>query len=262
MRTCLSQGILTVTIDLEPEARRADVSDQRAMAQTADTLLRLLADQQVPATFAISEPAASMAAERILAAPQAHAIALKGDSTWVGRAAGRPRFGRELTRRIVSARAVGIEIATLVTKGVSMRDHFDLAVKQGVSAVLDQAPSSHDAAARLQPQSLHYGLWCFPVSCELPGRSRILPGGGGRRATCRNIDQAARSLGLLQLSVDAPRLAAAGRAALRALQRVLAHAANLRQEGVLACLTVADAARVLSSPAQSKPTRSILRGAA
>ena len=263
MSTCLPRGVLTLSIDLEIDATRLGLAEQRSLEAVTARLLALVGKYELPATWAVADPAVSAATERIVALRAGHEIALWGDATWVGREAGRSRFGRELTRRVVRARAAGLAVSTLVLKTSELEDHCDLAIKQGITAV--RHPCLEDAAKnprRLQPQTLRYGLWSFPVSLELPHASRWLPGGGGGHTARALIDQAINERGLVQLAIDAPRLAARGYAAERVLQRVLEHAERRRQQGLLDVVTLGNMARKLSSQHHGQPSRSILRPAA
>ena len=63
-------------------------------------LAERLARYNLPASWAVADPAVSAATERLLHAGAAHEIAILGDRSWVGREAGRARFARELARRV------------------------------------------------------------------------------------------------------------------------------------------------------------------
>ncbi|MBI3838847.1 MAG: hypothetical protein HY288_13070 [Planctomycetia bacterium] len=259
MSASLPRAILTVSIDLELDAKRLGLAERRSLEEITGRLLNLLAKYDLAATWAVADPAAI---ERIAATSAAHEVALFGDSTWVGREAGRGRFGRELTRRAVRGRGAGLAISTLVLKSTELDDHADLAIKHGITAVRHAEPQSDKSARRFLPQSLRYGLWSFPVSCTLPGTCRWLPGGGGGRRARALIDQAIKRRGLAQLAIDAHELAARGYSALHVLKRVLAHADWRRRQGVLDIATIGTTASRLSRQHQSKPSRSILHPAA
>jgi hypothetical protein len=263
MSVCLPRGILTLSIDLEIDAAHLGLAEQRSLEAITSRLLKLVGKYELPATWAVADPAVSAATERIVSMRAGHEIAISGDATWVGREAGRSRFGRELARRCARARASGLAISTLTLKTTELEDHSDLAIKQGITAVRHpDAQCTARNARGLQPQTLRYGLWSFPVSLVLPHTSRWLPGGGGVRTARALIDQAICDRGLVQLAIDAPQLALRGFAAERALQCILQHAERRRRQGILDVVTLGNTASKLSSQAQGQPSHSILRPAA
>ncbi|HEV3137676.1 MAG TPA: hypothetical protein VGZ26_07220 [Pirellulales bacterium] len=262
MSVVLPRAILNISIDLELETARLGSGDRRGMDEVVGRLLTLLAQFDLPATWAVADPAVSSAAGRIRSMGTSHEIALFGDSTWVGREAARSRFARELMCRAVGSRGAGIEISTLALKGAQLELHADLAVKHGITAVRHSGPQADKSVRQFLPRTLRYSLWSFPVSCTLPGRSRWLPGGGSGHRARTVIDKAINERGLVQLAVSAPELAARGSSSLGVLKRVLAHAQSRRRQGLLEIATVAVTARRLSRQQQSKPSHSILHTAA
>ena len=259
MSVCLSRGVLTVSIDLEPDVTRLGLAQQRSVDRVTQDLLQLMGRYQLPGTWAVADPAVSAATECITSHSRGHEIAISGDATWVGREAGRGRFGRELARRVVRGRGAGIALTTLVLNAATLDEHADSAIKQGITAMHQAVPSADDKAGqRSRAQALRFGLWTFGVTHFFPGRSRWLPGGGGGRAARFAIDQAIAARGLVQLSVDAPALAARN-GAQRVLETVLQHADRRRRQGVLDVATLAATAARLSDQYRGKPSRSILR---
>jgi hypothetical protein len=263
MSTCPLCATVTISIDLEGDPARAAHLPRHALEIITDRLLVLLAQLQMPATWAVADPAVSAARGRIAAARGGHELAILGDASWVGREAGRSRFARELARRTAGARDAGVPIATLAVKSLLPLDHCDLAIKEGITAVrhTSESPQSR-APGRLQARTLRFGLWAFPVSILLPGTSRWLPGGGGARAARLLIDDAVGAQGIVQLAIDAPRLAARGSAAARVLARVLDHVQRRRRHGLLEIVTLGAIARQLAGEHRGAPSRSILRPAA
>ncbi len=262
MSASLPRGILTVSIDLELDRAALGLVEQRAVDETTGRLLDLLAKLRIAATWSVSDPANSGAAERVLSRRCGHEIAIAGDSSWVGREAGRGHFGRELSRRTVQGRRAGLAVSTLVVSTADLEEHCDLAAKQGITAVRHVPVSDAERSRRLQPRTLRFGLWSFPVSYSLPCASRWLPGGGGSRAARKTIDRAIAHRGLVQLAIDAHALTVRGPAALRVVERVLQHAQTRRHQATLDVVTLAAAATRLTGQCQSKPSRSILRPAA
>ena len=260
MSVCLAHGMLTISVDLEPDMTRLGVNQQRALEETTTQLLVLMEKHGLPATWGVADPAVSAATERIRERRASHEIAILGDATWVGRVAGRGRFGRELTRRVAHARGAGIPLTTLVLRTVTLEEHCDLVIKQGIVAVRQPAPHEPvDASQHLVPQTLRYGLWSFAVSQRLPGGGRWLPGGGGLRRARLGIDRTIAARGLFHLMIDAPALADRGHSALGVLDRVLEHAAGRRHLGVLDIATLGAAVGKLAAQYRGTPSRSILR---
>jgi hypothetical protein len=264
MSVTLPRAILTVSIDLELDATRLGLGlgARRELEEITGRLLTLLAKLDLPATWAVADPAVSAATERIRSMGMSHEMSLFGDSTWVGRGASRSRFARELMRRAAHSRGAGIAISTLALKSAELDDQADLAIKHGITAVRHLESQSDTSYRRFVPRTLRYGLWSFPVSCTLPGASRWLPGGGGRHVARILIDRAIKECGLVQLVVDAPELAARGTSAWRVLKRVLAHAQSRRRQGLLDIATVGATASRLSRQQQSRPSHSIFHPAA
>jgi hypothetical protein len=262
MSSCLTRPTLTISVDLEYDVVQAPLARQRALEELTDRLLDLFVRYEMPATWAVADPAISAARQRV-AAHACHELALLGDASWVGRAAGRGRFARELERRAKRARGEGLPLHTLVLKTVLPIDHCDLVIKEGIVAARHPS-AAHMAGSprRLHPQTLRFGLWGFPVSFTLPGASRWWPGGGGTRAARLAIDEAINEKGLVQLVVDAPALAARGHSAERVLERVLEHAGRRRRHALLEIATLGATARKLAGAHQGQPSRSILRPAA
>jgi hypothetical protein len=261
MSASLARGTLTISIDLDCDVAR--LAGQAALEDLTGRLLELLARYQMPATWAVADPAVSAARGRVCEIGAGHELAILGDATWVGREAGRSRFARELARRAARARVEGLPIDTLALKTVLPIEHCDLAIKEGIVAVRQaRAALPADSARALGPATLRFGLWAFPASVTLPGHSRWLPGGGGVRMARVAIDEAIAARGLAQLVVDAPRLAARGKSALNVVARVLAHADRRRRHELLEIATLGATARKLAGARASQPSRSILRPAA
>jgi len=252
-----SRALLTISIDLETGS--SPIGAHSSLNEITIHLLDILSKHQLPATWATGLPATSTSAQ-VVSRFAGHEIALQGDASWVGRAAGRQRFGRELAIRTERARSAGLSLSTLVLDGPELDDQCDLAIKHGVTAVR-HATLAGKSPRRWRASTLRFGLWSFPVSCSLPGSSRWLPGGGGARSARKQLDSAIAERGLFQLAIDASRLESRGAPALRVLQRVLQHIAIRREQGSLEVTTIQAAAGQLSGQLQGRPSQSILRAA-
>jgi hypothetical protein len=262
MSTGRTHGTLTVSVDLEHNHIDVGLAEQRALETVATELVEMFTRYEMPVTWGVADPAISAARARIDVSRRGHELALLGDTTWVGREAGRSRFARELTRRTARARSEGLTLRTLALRTPLPVDHCDLAIKEGILAARQPLAESSRAARPLHPQTLRFGLWGFPISISLPGTSRWLPGGGGTRAARYQIDRAITERGTVHLAIDAPHLAERGPSALRVVERVLEHATRRRQHGLLELSTIGAIAGRLTSEHQGQPSRSILRPAA
>jgi hypothetical protein len=257
----IRHGVLVVSVDLELDIDQQARTNHAALAAVTMQLTALLDRHAVAATWGVADPALSAACETILGSPPPHEVAVLGDHTWVGAGAGRARFARELVRRVGSARAAGLAVSSLVLRDVDLDDHYDLLLKQGLTAVRGNLTRARSAAAA-PPCALRFGLWEIPASCCLPGQSRWWPGGGGSWGACRAIDRAAREGTTVHLALDAARLINVGAAGLRVLESVLRHAARRREEGRLKSATLAELAAILSHRPAAVSARSILHSEA
>lgn len=253
---------MTISIDVDVDATRLGLAEQRALGDVTGVLLDLTDKYQLPATWAVIDPAVSAATARVLAPQVGHEIAILGDSTWAGCEAPRSRFGRELARRVNRARDAGLRVTTLALSSAQLEEHCDLAIKYGISAVRHARSAVAKSPNPMQPRTLQFGLWSFPVSSCLPCDSRWFRGGGGAGKARAIIDQAILDSGLAQLVIDAPRLAARGHSAARVLDRVLKHVDRRRDQGMLDVEPIGLVARRLGAQYQGRPSRSILLPAA
>ena len=259
MRTSQPRALLTISIDLETGPAHA--APHRSLNEITIHLLDLLAKHQLSATWATGDPATSTASQ-VISRFAGHEIAILGDASWVGRGAGRQRFGHELASRAERAHNAGLNISTLALHATELDDQCDLAIKHGLTAVRHSAATAAGKPARRwRASTLRFGLWSFPVSCSLPGSRRWLPGGGGTRSAKMSIDAAIAESGLFQLAIDAPRLEALGASALRVLERVFEHISLRHQQRAVDVATIRAAAGQLSDQLQGQPSQSILRAA-
>ena len=262
----LPTAVFTLSIDLELDPMRPGQDQPRSLEAMTDHLVRLLSHYQMSATWAVADPAISAATETLLAAEASHEIAILGDPTWVGREAGRMRFGRELARRVTRGRAAGIAISTLALRGAEEAEHLDLLVKHEICVVRGgsrELPRGWFAPPVLKaPAPLRFGLYDVPASMRLPGQSRWKLGGGGRRRARRCIDHAIATRSAFHIQLDALSLAERAPLAEHALDQILRHVALRQREGTLQIATLATLAGKLAGDRTKTPTRSILQPAA
>ena len=252
------RGLLLISVDLELDQPRLAADTQRQLAAATTRLVNLLGEFNVPATWAVSDPAHSAATEQILAGPAQHDVAILGDRGWVGREAGRKRFARELARRCAGARTAGLPVSTLVLRDAKLDGHLELAVKQGILAIRSAAGAAH-AGRSTVAQPLHFGVWQFTASTQLPAQPRGWM--GGFRGLAGGLRRTASRGGQYHLAIRASQLGQQGRHGGRSLENLLRCAVRLQNQGRLEVLTLAQTALRLSRPCPVSPSRSILRAA-
>ncbi len=257
MSTLPPASMLVLSVDLELDVpHRVDRARQEALATITSRLVDLLSRLQVPATWAVADPAVSAATDKVTAGSVPHEIAVLGDSTWVGKEPGRSRFGRELSRRVSGARGAGLSINTLALRDCELDGNLDLLVKHSITMLRGNSEIEH-AALHSAPRGLRHGLRSFGVSLRLPAASGMMGRYlAGRRARGRLARTVAHG-GLLHLLVDAPRLAESP-ASIKQLERILRKAVAYRQRGILEIATIAEATRRLCPSRSIQPAASIL----
>ncbi len=248
-------GVIVVSVDLEPPVS-GGVAAQRMLDRLTPQLIELFDRHRVRATWAVADPIVSAATERLQSSHVPHEIAVLGDATWAGPHAARGRFAGELSRRVLRARAAGLAVSSLAMVEPIPTDHYDLLLKQGITAV--RAPGQANTGR--VPQSLRYRLWQLPVSHRLPAANRWFAAGSW--AAQRGLRRAAAQQSLYHLEIDAPRLGGRGSSALRSLERLLRQAARLQQQRRVEILTMAETVARLSATPSVVPARSVLRKAA
>lgn len=251
MRGCLPRGILTISIDVDSQAGRA--------GDLLQPCVELLHKHQLAATWAFADLGAPLA-ERLARSTSGHELALLGDASWVGRAAGRGRFAHKLSERLDRASSAGIAITSLAVNGATLGDQTELAVKHGITAVRHNAGDARSTSGS-PGRSLQGGLWNFSVGLALPGISRWWLGGGGGGRARAAIDQAIAQRSTLHLAIDAARLVTRGGSAWRVLEGVLRYTSGRRANGMLDVVGLRAAATRLTAQYQAQPSRSILRAA-
>jgi hypothetical protein len=252
-------GHLLLTVQLDPTADRCGAESSRPLAAVAKNLIGLMDTYRLPTTWAVSDPAHSAATPLILRSAVEHELAILGDAYWVGPTAGRTRFARELARRVLQARAAGVEVASLVPRVATIERHIDLVVKQRISAIagVDEVPSDRKSAT---PRALHYGVWELPVAARLPVESTWIS--SGRWSTWRRIRRSVREATTFHLAIDAAAIAEDGRRAEKTVAWLMRRVADMRNRGLVQVETLRAASARLSAVPAASPQHSILRSAA
>jgi hypothetical protein len=252
----LTKAVVTISVDVDQPNSDARLTHSRQHGETCDWLATALAEHRLSVTWCTASPATA----NLPTLQPCHEVALMISRDGRAEAAERSALDRKLARSVSEAVSRGVKLTTLVASTDWLTGHLDLVSRHGITAL--RHPSEAAATARLQPSQLRFGIWSFPMSCERPGASRWLPGGGGRRAVRRTLDRAIAEQGLVQLSIDVARLAAAGRAARHVVARVLWDMAQRRRQGQLDVSSIGATAARLAQQQESRPSRSILRPAA
>lgn len=255
-------GRVMVTVVLDPPAAELNTDAHRGLAARTERLIATFNRVQLPATWGVSDPVHAAATSLILpsraAAGVDHELAILGDSSWVGAKAGRPRFAKELARRVTQARAKGIACSTLLLRDAQPGDNLDLIVKRQITALCPVDPAAGQHSQRRLPRTLHYGLWEFVTSAKFP----VASGWFAKRKLLRQLTRAAGHQELFHLVVDAPALGQREAAGEKLLAAMLTKISQLRDRGHLDVETLAGAAARLSDVPTITPQRSILRLAA
>ncbi|MCI0332332.1 MAG: hypothetical protein L0228_03780 [Planctomycetes bacterium] len=252
-------GHFLITVQLDPVADGRTLERHKELANVSSQLIDLMDAHRLPATWAVSDPAHSAATSRILRSGVGHEFAILGDSNWLGPAAGRTRFARELTRRVAQARSAGLSVQTLVPRQSAV-EHIDLIVKQQITAIAGVDCQAHASRPVAMPGALHYGVWELPIVGRMPVQSRWFSHGGW--SMWRRIRRAARDAATFHLLVDAPAVCDDGHGTQKTIAWLMRRVANWRDRGLVQVETLRAAATRLADVPAVKPQQSILRHAA
>jgi hypothetical protein len=250
--------LLSVSVDLGSQQRGAEVRSHDALEPVVQSLVELLGEARIPATWFAAKPATSAAVHQALNAGCNHeaAIVLAGD--WSGHESGRSRFAAEFLRRKRAAEAAGIAVTTLAAQQGVPVENLELLVRHGISAIrIDQAVKLRTADQRIS--RLRYGLW--QIAEVVP----VISGGwfGGHfavRRICRTIDATIAHRSVIHLAIDASRLAAEGRIGSKGLAKILKYIEKRQGEGLLAG-SIAEMIDRLTLRRTTRSAQSVLRAA-
>lgn len=251
-------GSLAITIDLEPESVGLRAGGSLALDRVSQWLFETLDAHGVRATWAVADPVHSAASEHLATKLGGHEIAVLGDARWVGVEAGRGRFARELARRFLSARAAGIDAATLVPRVAIDEGHLDLLMKYDVRAVCSASVEPR-RTKWVSPRAVRYGVWRMPVQTAIPcGAKWGLSCGALLRHRVRGSARRGR---VFHVMIRAAGLSESSARLLRSLEQLLRLAERLSELERLRIETLSEIADRLSEVPKAAPARSILRPA-
>ncbi|MEX2026709.1 MAG: hypothetical protein WEH44_05400 [Pirellulaceae bacterium] len=180
-----------------------------------------------------------------------------GESSWLGRGAGRIRIERELARRVGGARQAGIAVTTLLLRNVSDPLDLDLLLGQQISAV------SYSGGVSLSCQrsgGRHFGVWHAPAAWRLP----LAPGWWQpvRWQAARRLWQATRRQRIEHVAIDGDALVDQGERGLAQIAAIVELAARLRADRKLSVRTLAEIATENLAQRFPQPAKSVLASAA
>ncbi len=251
-------GGAVFSVELELAIDRPAIDRQQRLDRLAGELIRLFELNQLPATWAVADPVRSAATYAIGASSRRHEFAVLGESSWLGRGAGRLRIERELARRVGGARQAGIEVSTLVLRNVAEPLDLDLLLDQQISAISYSAGEVLPSSQRsVEP---HYGVWQAPIAWRLPLAPCWWQPAPWQAA--RRLRQAIRLSRIEHVAIDGDALVDQGECGLAQIAGVLSLAARLQTEGKLPVYTLGEIASANLSHRFPEPSRSVLCPAA
>jgi hypothetical protein len=253
-------GHFSTTVQLDPIADGRNLEQHADLARVTGQLVELMNRLRLPVTWAVSDPAHSAATSHILRSAVPHEFAILGDTNWLGQTAGRTRFARELSRRVLQARSAGLSVHTLAPRVAPVEHDVDLVVKHQITAIAGVGDASPSPRTTSSPRALHFGVWEIPVAGKLPARAGWFSNGGW--STWRRIRAAAKEAAMFHLLVDAPLMCEEGLAAQKTVAWLMERVAALRDRGLVQVETLRATAARLSNVPVTKPQRSILHQAA
>jgi hypothetical protein len=169
MKSRPDYGVLLISIDVAADSsalhNEAIAADTVAVIDATRWLLGVLDDCRLAATWFLAGPGTSVLRSYIINAGARHEIGLlvseNGQSEPV-----RFEFSRNLDRRILAARAAGIEISSLATRESKQIEHLDLLVKHGIRAVrqCDRAGSGDRRSGWPAVGNLRFGITSLPAT--------------------------------------------------------------------------------------------------
>jgi hypothetical protein len=224
MKSRPDYGVLLISIDVEAESAGmySDViaaADTAAVLDATRWLLGVLDQCRLPATWFLAGPGASVLRSHIVNAQLRHEIGLLVASSGQ-RQPDRLDFSRNLDRRILAARAAGIEISSMAARGTKSIEHLDLLVKHGIRAVRQCEPRGDANSSRRSGwpsvSTLRFGITSLPATLSAPNPARW-PFWATAWDMRRQIASAAERRQYCHLALDIHSLAAA-----RARKRLVA----------------------------------------
>jgi hypothetical protein len=253
-------GTVIVSIDLELEIDQGTTFHEQRLDAIRAELIAGTTRHRIQATWAVADPLLSAASDQVLAADPSQELAVLGDRTWIGYGAGRARLARELARRFIAPRKLGIPVSTLALRNVEQVFDLDLLLDHGVTALRGPAVHSSSLARKLGTPAIRFGIWQATTAWRIPLNSRW------RMWACwqirRKIRQAINQRTTLHLAIDASQLVESRPEAMQIVGSTLRYISACRDAGRLQVQTLGRLAAMSLADRTASPSRSILRPAA
>ena len=169
MKSRPDHGVLLISVDVAADSstlhNEAIAADTVAVIEATRWLLGVLDQCRLPAGWFLAGPGTSVLRSHIVNAGTRHEIGLLVVENGQSQAA-RFEFSRNLDRRILAARAAGIEISSLATRESKPIEHLDLLVKHGIRAVrqCDHAGSGSRRSGWPAVANLRFGITSLPAT--------------------------------------------------------------------------------------------------
>ena len=247
-------GVVVFSVELELAIGRPSHERQQRLDHVAGELLALFSRHQVPATWAVADPARSAATPALWKTGLGHEIAVLGESSWIGRGAGRLRVERELARRFGGARSAGMSVGTLILRNVAGQVDLDLLLAHNITAV-----SMPHGTAERTAETLRFGVWQAPPPWRLPLAPRWWMPLGWQAA--RHLHETVSRRQVLHVSIDGDALVDQNRG-LEQVLSIVGQTAELRSAGKLLVQTLGELGSENLAQRSAQPAKSLLAPAA
>jgi hypothetical protein len=262
MAVRLHASSVSISIDSESDSHGSHRGE--TVASVLTELLDRLNHHEIAATWAFHDPAQTLLAERIVAHPLGHEIAILGDAAPAQSQFSRAYLLNGLGRRLQTATAAGFSISTLAVFDDWQPRNTDLLVKLGFSMVRGQRPLRRESQGALRSrrgiQSISYGLSFAPAAAMIVG-GKWLANRLQLRQLRRMVDRALERGDHCHLCIDAAALAEGDISdTLRMVDRWLRRLAELRDAEQLTIATLCNAGQKIR-PKRQVAAHSILRAA-
>lgn len=257
----LSRGLVSVSIDLDGSPGQEGLWNETASQRVVEKLRTMLSRYRIGATWVIGAPAQWNAATALCSSESRHELALLIDADSLAVRAPRRQLSRELTRRLLAVRALGLTVDAAVFSQSLPSDHLDLMVKHGINAIRGPVRHRTRIGATPLPRMLRYGLWELPGSIALVAGHHWLFGARGRLTARRAIRCVAIDGGYLHFVIDAAQLLNGDPSAMETIEQTLLCIDRFRDQQQLETATLSQVANHLTCRRSGTPARSILRPA-
>lgn len=163
-------SLLLISINCHAEAGGKRRGTKSRLAATGEWLADLFSEVELPASWALPDPAQSPFSRRLLRQTAGHRIGLLADPLWISSSCGRTVYARELARRVESAAAAGVVISSLGLRGIHALPHLDLLVRHRIGVVRASSVVRRRDCP-LRRESTRYGIWRAEPTIRWPERT-------------------------------------------------------------------------------------------